>query len=253
MKTILLLTLGSLSCAALVGCGDDTVAPAAKDASIDHVITFDGATIIDTGTGADADAGTSGEGGAHEGGAEGGGPTVPLAPVLGTQIDRMGRPAVNTALNHTFDPSCTAAACPAKDAYNADDVITHWSSYVPEFELNLAIYDGLDGNCGNQAGFTAASGYATLAGVLADDRLWVNTVATTCQQYLAVEFNALGVTNADCGGRTPNENAIDLTFNLVAGTLKVAGLPSNPGSLTNGITVPSAPAATTFPYLQPPH
>jgi hypothetical protein len=254
MKTIFLLALGSLSCAALLGCGDDTVAPAAKDASVDHVVTFDGATTLDTGS--DADAGAPAEAG-HDGGTdsgtEGGAPGLPPAPVLGTQIDRMGRPAINTALNHTFDPACTTTSCPAKDEYNADDVITHWPSYVPQFEGNLAIYDGLDGNCGNQAGFAAATGYATLAGVLADDRLWVNTAAATCQQYLALEFNALGVTNTDCGGRTPNESAIDLTFNVVAGMLNVAGLPSNPGPLTNGIKAPSAPAGTTFPYLQPPH
>jgi hypothetical protein len=42
----------------------------------------------------------------------------PAAPTLGVQVDRMARPAINTALNHGFDP--TAAAGTAKDAYNQD-------------------------------------------------------------------------------------------------------------------------------------
>lgn len=249
MKKLILLAIGSVSCAALLGCGDDTVVPSSADASTDHTTTFEAATPTDTGNGVDVEAGPTEAGG--EAGKEAG-PTVPPAPVLGAQIDRMGRPAINTALNHTFDPACTTASCPAKDAYNADNVITHWPSYVPQFEANLAVYDGLDGTCGNQAGF-GASGYATLATVLADDRLWVDTANTTCQQYLGVEFAALGVSNSDCGGRAPNENVIDLTFNAVAGTLNLAGLPSNPGPVTNGITAPASPASTTFPYLQPPH
>jgi hypothetical protein len=199
----LILALGSSSLLALTACGDDTVGPA-PDASTDHSIGFEAATQTDTGNGAETSGGQdSGEAG----------PTLPTPPTLGTQIDRMGRPAINTALNHTFDPSCTAANCPPKDAYNADSVPSHWTSYVPEFEGNLAIYDSLDTACGNQAGFGALGNpaYATLATVLAGDTLWVNTANSTCQQYLGVEFDVLGITNTDCGGRTPSENTIDLT------------------------------------------
>jgi hypothetical protein len=73
----------------------------------------------------------------------------PAAPALGTQIDRMGRPAVNTLMNHGFDG--TAAAGPAKDAYNADaDKATWPATYLAEFKRNLGVLDALDtGLCGN--------------------------------------------------------------------------------------------------------
>ena len=163
----------------------------------------------------------------------------------------MGRPAINTALNHTFDTS--AAKGPAKDAYNADSLPAHWSTNVPEFEANLAIFDGLDTMCGNQAAYGAlgSPAYTTLATVLAGDVLWVNTAGTTCQQYLGVELNLLGVANADCGGRTPSENVIDLTFNAVARTLTPGGPEPRSGDRRHQGT--SIAPSSTFPYLASPH
>lgn len=74
----------------------------------------------------------------------------PAAPALGTQLDRMGRPAVNTVLNHGFDSNATTANA-AKDAYNADSNAATWATtYTAEFMKNLAVVDALDtGFCGN--------------------------------------------------------------------------------------------------------
>jgi hypothetical protein len=80
----------------------------------------------------------------------GSGSGFPAAPVLGAQIDRMGRPAVNTLLNHGFDP--TADAGSAKNAYNADTAFgSGWiATWRAEFAKNAAILDALDtGICGN--------------------------------------------------------------------------------------------------------
>jgi hypothetical protein len=41
-----------------------------------------------------------------------------MMPALGAQVDRMGRPAINTAANNTFNTNAVAADA-AKDAYNA--------------------------------------------------------------------------------------------------------------------------------------
>ncbi len=74
----------------------------------------------------------------------------PAAPALGTQIDRIGRPAVNTLLNHGFDP--TAAAGSAKDAYNADTGSgSGWvAAWRGAFATSLGVVDALDtGFCGN--------------------------------------------------------------------------------------------------------
>ena len=78
---------------------------------------------------------------------------IPAAPTLGMQIDRLGRPAVSTALDHVFDGSAagpSGSANAAKDEYNQNGAMGTWGMYAPEFAKNLAILDALDtGVCGN--------------------------------------------------------------------------------------------------------
>jgi hypothetical protein len=77
------------------------------------------------------------------------------------QIDRMGRPAINTALNHAFDGDATATAA-AKKAYNEQADPATWLANVPEFQKNLAIIDALDtGMCGNGKCETGETGTTT--------------------------------------------------------------------------------------------
>jgi hypothetical protein len=172
---------------------------------------------------------------------------MPAPPVIGMQVDRIGRPAVNTALNHGFD--ATAAAGTAKDAYNADNTAAMWkTNYVTEFSKNLAIIDALDGVCGNQLGYakpTSATSYATIAAALADDKLYLNTAGTTTTQYLAVEANALGVPNMDQGGRALNYKVMDTTYSVLA----VGALTG----VSNGITMNNVPFLTAFPYEAAPN
>lgn len=150
----------------------------------------------------------------------------PAAPTLGTQIDRLGRPAVNTALNHVFDANAARAGS-AKDEYNHNGAMGTWASeYTVQFAMNLAVFDALDtakcGNgicetdgtyietlatcpadcpatgaitgsdgCGNQAFYDGSAGqaaYGQLATVLTDDELYLDTSKSTCAGYLAVEF-----------------------------------------------------------------
>lgn len=242
-KTILslgsaLVAVGVMSVAGY-GCGDDDTATTTKDSGT--VITPEAGTT-DTGT---TDSSTP----------------IPAPPALGAQIDRMGRPAINTALNHTFDPD-TAAAGAAKDAYNQDSTQAGWNQYVPQMAANLAVFDSLDTVCGNA--FLAQDGgvnagpstavYGALAGITADDRLWLNTAGTACGQYLAVEGTyaagagllpaALAMPN-ECGGRTLAYDVIDLTYSAVSiGALAGVG---------DGVAAdPIKTAATAFPYLAPP-
>ena len=114
MNTIKLLAVAAI---AMIGCGDNKTRPDAR-------------TRMDS---LPADAQCS---------------NCPAAPAVGAQIDRMARPAVNTALNHGFD--ATAAAQPAKDTYNQDASKANWATNVGEFMINLAMIDALDsGVCGN--------------------------------------------------------------------------------------------------------
>jgi hypothetical protein len=236
LATFLVLGLGG---SLLVACGgDDTVTPLADGGGKDG--TIDG-TTSDTGP---ADGGThdavtndSGDAGA------------PPPPTLGTQIDRMGRPAINTALNHAFDSNQTTQGA-AKDTWNGDKDPTKWvASYQPEVAKNLAILDSLDSNCGNQPYAQADAGadrYKTLSTVLASDMLWLNTGSAACTTYLAVELNATNVlTNTDCGGRKLDYDVIDTTYSVVSGV----------GLSGFGDTIAAVPAktnGTTFPYLAPP-
>ena len=90
-----------------------------------------------------------------------------------------------------------------------------------------------------------AERYDALARLLADDRLWVNGASTTCTQYLAVEFDHVGAINADCGGRTPTMDAVDVFRALLAnGTVR---------GLDDGVDRDDgAPSDTRFPFLAAP-
>jgi hypothetical protein len=208
-------------------------------------------------------AGGTGPGAGGGGGAGGDiGPVFPPAPKLGAQIDRMGRPAINTVGSKTFDKANRDAAL---DAYNKEGDLTKWSAYAADIAASLAILDALDkadnadpamAGCGNQvaAGGKQTKGtYDTLAGVLADDRLWVKLTAKGgCGLYLGVEANFLGVTNDTCGGRTPVDDVVDESYSLLSGAFDFSKLPGNPFLFGDGI--PVEPATKTayeagFPYF----
>jgi len=263
--------------------------------------------------------------------------SFPAAPSLGAQIDRMGRPAINTALNHVLDTNDTTKTA-AKDAYNQNSGPTSWQTmFVPEFAGNLPIFDALDKGllpqttgapgtghcstttattctadtgcptgeyckiwhcagatttecgrdtdcptgdacagqaCGNQvlyngmaAGqrfapaqcfatgvYQSGCSYGTTGALMADDELYLDTTQTTCNQYLAVEFNyALPSLHlADCGGRAPAYDVMDMTYTLVAAgpsglnqTTLAPGFGDNVG--------PHTDYTSTFPYFGAPH
>jgi hypothetical protein len=171
-------------------------------------------------------------------------------PALGPQIDRMGRAGVNTAVTDPFNLNTTTKGA-NQDGYNASALPAQWNGqFAGRFATNLAILDSLDTVCGNQllAGAAPVAGrYGTLASVLADDQLYVNTSSGTCNVYLAVEANAIGITNNDCGGRTPVVDTIDRTYSvLAAGAL---------AGVTDGVDrdADGAHSTSSFPFLLPPN
>ena len=216
----------------------------------------------------------------------GSGSGFPAAPTLGAQIDRMGRPAVNTALNNTFNPNATAAGS-AKDAYNADESVGTWQqTWAMAFMQNLPVFDVLDrglacvnGNCttdatqsgcGNQAffngnptggGSATITSYLDLAGVLADDELYLDTtkgvadVPGTHANYLAVELNALvSVPNPTCGGRAPTNDVIDASYTLLAAG--IGGFNAGSGFdpfFKDGVGPHADVSNDTFPFLGSAH
>lgn len=205
------------------------------------------------GTGATGGTTTQGGGGAggSTGGAGGTGGSAETMPKLGKQIDRMGRPAINTAVNQTFNTN-PEQADQGKAAWNENADPSTWASFVPEIQKNLAILDSLDAVCGNQLladpAKTDPTRYAGLAGVLADDRLFVNAAGTSCTTYLGVEATALGVPglDMDCGGRTLAYDVIDVSYTILAtGALD--------GSVGDDVPISNAAKGEIFPYLADPN
>ncbi|HRQ64975.1 MAG TPA: DUF4331 family protein [Xanthomonadaceae bacterium] len=125
---------------------------------------------------------------------------------VGGQVDRAGRPAINPA---TIGLIPSAAGNALKDAYNQADNPAQWAQlFTDEMTENLSILAGLDGNPGN-----VLLPPATLASVLVDDRLRIDTSKPMCDQYLAVELNVAN----DCGGRTLERDVIDDTLSAAVG------------------------------------
>jgi hypothetical protein len=126
---------------------------------------------------------------------------IPARPVLGAAIERAARPLTGNALIGLLGPDDVADR--RKEDYNRAGP-SAWPQFSPDIQHGLALYDGFDGTCGNQwlADDRAepVARYRALADLLADDRLWIDSKATVCTQYLAVER----ATPGDCGGRPPS-------------------------------------------------
>jgi hypothetical protein len=172
-----------------------------------------------------------------------------VAPALGAQIDRMGRPAINTAITDPFFTD-DAAHGVKQDAYNALTPATAAATLETTFEANLAILDSLDTVCGNQFAAdptkTTPDRYKGLADVLLDDQLYVDSSSGTCAVYLGVEANATGIIpNADCGGRTLTEDVADISYSVLA-VGAVSGV-------TDGVVNDNTTLTATFPYLGAPN
>jgi len=163
----------------------------------------------------------------------------------GAVIDRMGRALTGNALIETFGTEDVANR--RKEDYNRA-APADWPAFTRDLAINLAIYDGFDGDCGNQwlaVQNADATRYDALARLLADDRLWVNSASAICTQYLAVEFDHAGALNGDCGGRTPTMDAVDDFRSLLAN--------GTPRGVEDGVDRDDGNASTTgFPFLAAP-
>jgi hypothetical protein len=198
---------------------------------------------------------------------------IPTPPTLGAAIDRMGRAAINTALNNTFNDD-EAQKNVAKDTHNTEGNQANWLTLeiegklvTKEFAGNLAVIDALDGVCGNQllalgdpTGDAGLDEYARLPPILADDQLYLDTSIGDCKpitmvgglnlpNYLAVEARFIGLPLSTCGGRTPLDDTIDVTLTLLAagasGTVVSDGI--------NGDDAATPASLSEFPFLTAPN
>lgn len=134
---------------------------------------------------------------------------IPPPPALGPQIDRMGRPAINTALNHAFDAG--SGAGPAKDTYNEDEAVGQWQTeYAAQFSANLGVLDTLD------TGLTCTNGNCTAEGTAAD--------GDGCGNQIMYD-NMIGGSKGVCAGTNPAVPC-NLTTDCTTGTHTCVG-PTN--------------------------
>lgn len=158
---------------------------------------------------------------------------LPCSFLTDGRIDRMGRPAVNTALISSGN----------KDAYNAAEDPAMWAAmFREEIQASLEFVDGLDGVTGN----ALLGDSEALASVLVDDRLVIATNVPDCGPYLAVELTPAEETPSACGGRTLSADVIDATL-----TALVTGLEGGP--VSDGVDGNDKPFRDSFPFLAEPH
>lgn len=137
-------------------------------------------------------------------------------PALGEPVDRIGRTLTGNALIGLLESPEVSDR--RKEQYNRAEQ-SAWPQFTGDIQRALGLYDAFDGVCGNEwlANKRAAppQRYRELAQLLADDRLWVDSRSKVCSRYMAVERNAMGAKIADCGGRTPNYDAVDVYRSLL--------------------------------------
>lgn len=170
--------------------------------------------------------------------------TTPPPPALGLQLDRVGRPFVGSLLPEAPDAS---SGFSLSQAWNEEDDPLLWERFAPELQTALGLFDGLDGTCGQLDPAIRVGRFDNLAELLADDRLFVDTRISTCEQLLAVESETLGLGPVfDCGGRTPVVDAADAMLSLFTSGGRTPA--------SDGVGEDSdGPASTViFPFLRPP-
>ncbi|MBZ5644676.1 MAG: DUF4331 domain-containing protein [Acidobacteriia bacterium] len=216
----------------------------------------------------------------HDGGSLDGAPTPP-PPALGSQLDRMGRPLIGTALIGVFAPAADQAAM--RDAYNRAPDPAAWATTMvatsvtieAEMENNLAVFDAFDiedpnianGRCGNALRYLSpavppgpTSSYRVAADLFADDELYVDTAFTSCPIYLALEMQyattgSITRGHTTCGGRTPSQDVVDLTYSMLAAGSDGVDPATSDGAPTihDGVAAHADIKESVFPFLGPPH
>jgi hypothetical protein len=135
------------------------------------------------------------------------------------------------------------------DPYNREDPFAiHASSYVDAFDRNLRRFDARDGKSEWTSAQTtrwaqrmAAGNYQVIDTSMPCDYAHPHT-------YLEIERAQLtGARHATCGGRMPNEDAMDVTLNfLIRGP---AASSTGDGAIHDGIEQATQRSTDTFPYL----
>lgn len=150
----------------------------------------------------------------------------PAPPPLGELVDRVGRPLIARLLIGTTLPDTERTA--AQQQYQRLGPLDGFR-FEAEMARHLALFDGADSDAtaGDQCRPAAAD--IELAGILANDRLFVDTDQGNCTHFFEVERAFLvsrGTSRTSCGGYMPTQDAVDTMYSIL---IRALGTPGNPG------------------------
>lgn len=157
------------------------------------------------------------------------------------QIDRLGRPEMTNIV------MASKGRKDIRELYNQENTFKlnekNAELYRERIHSNLIFFDSLnnkkDWSPGEINNFT---------GILLNDFLVIDTSKPyTESSYFDIEYSILrGTPYTSSGGRSPNDDVIDVLFNMMVNGGKQP-------SITDGVTQATKLAAETFPYLIPPN
>jgi hypothetical protein len=135
------------------------------------------------------------------------------------------------------------------DPYNQEDPYAiHGAAYAQVFAHRLAQFDAYDG----KTDWNAAQAASWVGRVAAGNYLVVDT-SKPCDfasphTYLEIErAHMTGRDHATCGGRMPNEDALDVTLNFLVRGPSASAL--DDAALHDGVDHATQQATDAFPYL----
>ena len=163
--------------------------------------------------------------------------------------DRVGRPEVKNFIMMDRASDSVNRDMDVRDVYSEEDGFNLRPDYLGAYRARLngsmTFYDGLDGktdwpldNNGNHP----------LTELLLADFLVVDVSKPFSEvSYFDIESAMLrGVAHRTCGGRWLNDDIVDTVLTLLVNNF-------NGPRVSDGVDQTTAPAARTFPYLQPPN
>jgi len=135
------------------------------------------------------------------------------------------------------------------DSYNRQDAFNiNPALHAEKFRSNFLSYDAIDG----VTDWTPANLNRWVTRMSTGNYLVVD-LSKKCEfgkpSYLDIEREQMfGTPHTTCGGRTPSEDALDVTYNLL-----IRGKPEKAADIGDGVDELHKAASPTFPYLAGPN
>lgn len=156
------------------------------------------------------------------------------------QIDRLGRPEItNVYMASKGRPEL-------RDLYNKENTFklneTNAQLYRQRISDNLAFFDGLD----DEKDWSTQEAN-NLTNLLLNDYLVLDASKPySVSSFFEIEYSLLqGKPHTTCGGRSLNDDVMDLIFNMLINAGKRP-------TITDGVDQATQPATETFPYVRAP-